>query len=63
MQTITEEEEICGNINSSEQNPLPGLICVFSICALHITFYKSILQKIMMIFHTMHLSVCQSTSF
>lgn len=46
VQTITDEEGICGNTNSTEQNPLPALICIFCICALGITLHKSIVQKV-----------------
>lgn len=60
VQTITDEEGICGNTNSTEQNPLPALICIFCICALGITLRKSIVQNVIISFHTMYLSVCQT---
>lgn len=46
VQTITDEEGIYGNTNSTEQNPLLALICIFCICALGITLHKSIVQKV-----------------
>lgn len=54
VQTITDEEGICGNTNSTEQNPLPALICIFCICAFGISLHKSIVQKVMISFHTMY---------
>lgn len=59
VQTIADEEGICGNTNSTEQNPLLTLICIFCICALGIALHKSIVQKIMISFYIMYLSMGQ----
>lgn len=60
VKKISVEEGICVNTDSTEQNPLSALICIFCICALVITLHKSIVQKVMISFHKMYLSVCQT---